>query len=412
MSRSSFLALIALSIAIESAPAEEGRDRSGTVAENERVDGNLHKSTARSDPERIAATDEKKFRIDRSAIESEEWQAAIKRALSHQAGRGYYTLMRVLVDDAAPGETIQAQATKLKELTERYDGGGGEFRVLPSGGFVFFEHINSTRRRNGRDPVKLGAFSHGTTQIWVDEPPAGVLGVLGDVILSRCPTEEMGVLSIKLKAPPAVHEAKLTIGPVVVGGPYGAAHTIDTSREFQLRLPPGSYKILLPDFDPRNGRWDVAIEPKKFTRLTFRQGWQVEKADDVKKPSGLSNETPVRSSAPVASDERADGSATIRQLQNERLATLTELQPLFIKQYKSGLIDFDKVRDADSAYTQASLDTCQTKAERVAILERAVTQAESLKAIAADRAAAGEATEMLKAKAYLLEARIALERAR
>src|SRR5262245_27764841 len=91
--------------------------------------GQLHKSTAQSDPERSDAADEKRFRIDRSTIASEKWQDAIRRALSHQSGRGHYTLLRVLVDDAVPGETIQAQGTKLKELTERYDGGGGEFRV-------------------------------------------------------------------------------------------------------------------------------------------------------------------------------------------------------------------------------------------------------------------------------------------
>ena len=48
----------------------------------------VHKSTAQSDPERVATTEETKsktntFRIDRSAIASEEWQEAIRRGLSH-----------------------------------------------------------------------------------------------------------------------------------------------------------------------------------------------------------------------------------------------------------------------------------------------------------------------------------------
>lgn len=212
----------------------------------------------------------KRFRIDQNDLESPEWRSAIERAQKHVGGRGYYTLMRVILENAKPEEIIQAQATKLKQLTDRYYGGGGEYRVVKSGGFIFFEHINSTRRRDGRDPVTVGALAHGRTRLWVDVPPNGTLGVLGNVILRRYPVEETGRLVTTIELPPGVKATRLVLGPVVVGGPYGNKFAIDQSGRCDTgRLPPGTYKTLFPEFDMRKSRWFVNIAPRTVTHVKF-----------------------------------------------------------------------------------------------------------------------------------------------
>lgn len=254
----------------------------------------LHTSSARIDPDRSAETVEKTFRIERGGIHSEEWQTAIKCALSHQSRRGFYTLMRLVVNESDKTETIQAAGTKLKELTEQYHGGGGTYQVLDNGGFVFLEHINSSRRRNGRDPVTLGANSHGTTELWVDVPPNGVLGVLGDVVLNRCADEDTGVFVIRGNPDGPLEQMKLMIGTVVVGGPYGDTHTFDSTAGIRLRLPGGHYKILLPQFDLKKSRWDVEIEPKTVTRFTLAtDGKQVEKTEVIRIPIRRTEQTPA-----------------------------------------------------------------------------------------------------------------------
>ena len=212
----------------------------------------------------------KRFQIDQSNLGSPEWRSAIERAKKHVGGRGYYTLMRVILENAKPEERIQAQATKLKQLTEKYYGGGGEYRVVKSGGFIFFQHINSTRRQDGRDPVTVGALAHGRTRLWVNVPSNGTLGVLGDVILRRYPVEEMGRLVTTIELPPGVKATRLVLGPIVVGGPYGNKFEVEEGGRCDTgRLAPGKYKTLFPEFDMRKSRWFVNIAPRTVTHVKF-----------------------------------------------------------------------------------------------------------------------------------------------
>lgn len=229
----------------------------------------MHRSTAWVKPDaELDAKSPPRFHVDQSQLDTEEWQDAIRKALNHQSNRGYYTLLRVQVDDT-PSEQIQAQATKLKDFTEKYNGAGGEFRVLHNGEFLLWEHINSDRRRNERDPLQLGAFSHGRSELWVEVPKARVLNVLGDVVLHRCPAEERGVLSIRLHGVQDMPKSSLMIGPVMVGGPYGKRFPFDPGKDFDLHLPPGNYKLLLPDFNMIKSRWDVTVTSQETTRMEF-----------------------------------------------------------------------------------------------------------------------------------------------
>ncbi|MHC4877177.1 MAG: hypothetical protein ACYTGL_11840 [Planctomycetota bacterium] len=209
------------------------------------------------------------LQIDQSEIETAEWQNAIEDAKSHQGGRGQYTLLRVVIHSDDPGQRAQLDATKLKELTARYSGGGGQYRNVASGGFVLLEHINSSRRKNGADPLKVAAQNCGMATIDVPVPKYGVLGILGEIVISPAPPESRGSLEVLVRAN-SIKQAKfLRIGPLAVGGPYGKSITLKDGGGRLLDLPAGRYKLLMSDFDVRRSRWDVNIVPGMTTRLEF-----------------------------------------------------------------------------------------------------------------------------------------------
>lgn len=254
----------------ESLPASSGSGSGAAVAnDSKRVTGPQRFDFLQQNPQLPVSANRPGYRIVRDQIDSPEWRDAIATARAHMSGRGHYSLMRVFLDDSLPTETIQAKGTKLKELTAQYSGGGGEFRKTASGGFIFLEHINSNRRRDGQDPVKLGSSLHGASTIWIPEPPSGQLGIVGDVILQRCPHEVMGELCLTIKWNGVPQPTMVTLGPVAVGGPYGTDHRINAGAEFKLKMPPGEYKALFPQFDLRTSRWNFTIVSGQQTRLTF-----------------------------------------------------------------------------------------------------------------------------------------------
>ena len=139
-----------------------------------------------------AIAEEDGFRID-PAADTPEWKKMIARSLELpqiRSGRGQMTLMRMLLEDGAPDTLLQLTGTKL--LLPARGTGGGRYQQIRSGGFVLLDHVNTTRRRQGKDPVEIGTFSHYRPTIWVPVPPRGMPGVLGDVILSPFPAERMG----------------------------------------------------------------------------------------------------------------------------------------------------------------------------------------------------------------------------
>jgi hypothetical protein len=122
----------------------------------------------------------------RSMPESPEWQQAIRTAESHMGKfGGYYSLVRVILETPLEGETIRGDITKLKELRPEYYGGGGQFRDVQSGEFLFIQHINSARRRNGSDPLVLKSTTRGTNTVWVPVPLRDRLGIVGNVVMKK-----------------------------------------------------------------------------------------------------------------------------------------------------------------------------------------------------------------------------------
>ena len=178
---------------------------------------------------------------------------------------------------ALPAKTDIVQVTSTKVVSLEELSGGGIFRELANGDFILIEHINSTRRKDNRDPVRVGSFTHHDAEFLVPVPPRGQLGILGDAILSRPQPESMGKIELDLRlvgpewkntAPQAKYQ--LQLGPCVVGGVYGV--TREFNHDYQCDtglLPPGEYHLLLSDFDMVKSRWTVTIKPGQVTHLRF-----------------------------------------------------------------------------------------------------------------------------------------------
>jgi len=136
--------------------------------------------------------------LDRNQLESSEWQAAIATAKSHMRRfGGYYSLLRVVLQEPlSHDEPLRVDANKLKDLTPEYDGGGGRFRDVVSGGFVLMEHIpNAASQSRGTDPVMLRSLYRGMGTVQIPVPTRGVLQVVGDLVVhSRRATERQSAV--------------------------------------------------------------------------------------------------------------------------------------------------------------------------------------------------------------------------
>ncbi len=228
------------------------------------------------------------FRIDLS-VDTPEWGRMI--AAAHELppirqGQARMTLMRVVLEKGEPGALIQLIGPKLIVLGR--SPAGGAYAQIESGDFVLVDHVNSTYRRDGRDAVEIASFTHRRAALRIEVPPRRTVAVLGDVILSACPAEEKGriVATVTPLAAGPLKLDQLRVGPVAVGGPYGKAFPCQADRTCDTGpVAPGSYKILLPDFDMKTSRWTVDVAPGEVTRLRFVARSQ----ETVEKVEGPSN---------------------------------------------------------------------------------------------------------------------------
>lgn len=104
----------------------------------------------------------------------------------------------------------------------------------------------------------------------------------------------------------------------------------------------------------------------------------------------------------------------IKTLLQERLVVYTEIYEVAKKLFNAGEIDALKLFEAHASQLRADLDLRETKAERIEVLKQLVEVAKQSLEITEKLAQAGfvSRTEVLKAKARLLEAKIELERAK
>ncbi len=109
----------------------------------------------------------------------------------------------------------------------------------------------------------------------------------------------------------------------------------------------------------------------------------------------------------------APDSDEIRELLAERVQILKEREKMAVSGYDNGTLEFGKVHEARRDYLNAKLDLSANIAERIAVLKEIVAEAEAAHKTVAQvvESHIGDKTDVLKAKAYVLEMRVALARA-
>lgn len=104
----------------------------------------------------------------------------------------------------------------------------------------------------------------------------------------------------------------------------------------------------------------------------------------------------------------------VHDLQEERLATLSDIVKRTREHFTNGLATADDVWSATKAREQAALELCASDKERIAILEKALNEARMREEQEAKLAANNllPKTSLLQAKADRLEQEILLEQAK
>lgn len=104
----------------------------------------------------------------------------------------------------------------------------------------------------------------------------------------------------------------------------------------------------------------------------------------------------------------------IKALRKERLAALQNVAEIMVHFHQNGRVHFSEVVEAKRAARKAELELCETDVERVAVLEKMLTEADEFEKYnrAQKEAAKGTEVAVLKAKSERLEIEIALERAK
>ena len=102
----------------------------------------------------------------------------------------------------------------------------------------------------------------------------------------------------------------------------------------------------------------------------------------------------------------------VRKLAKERLALVTQIHEMTQVAYKQGATSLGEVLEARADLLAARLEACETKAERIKVLEDMVKTAEETKDVTERLVAAAEVpqSKLLKAKVHVLDTRILLEK--
>ena len=118
-------------------------------------------------------------------------------------------------------------------------------------------------------------------------------------------------------------------------------------------------------------------------------------------------------SAAAPDEQPAPKSENIAELLKERVAVLKSKHDHAVSGYDNGVCSFEQVHITRVEYLNARLDACTDRDERIAILKESLDDAKAFHKAARERieATTGNMIEELAAKAYVLEARIALARA-
>ncbi len=112
--------------------------------------------------------------------------------------------------------------------------------------------------------------------------------------------------------------------------------------------------------------------------------------------------------------DQAGAATKVKDLQQQRMATLKEIVEAFNAERQNGRGSFEDLIEAKVQLLNAELEVASSDAERVTICENIVKQFITLEEVAqaSREGARGAYTAVLKAKAKRLEAEISLERAK
>jgi hypothetical protein len=109
-----------------------------------------------------------------------------------------------------------------------------------------------------------------------------------------------------------------------------------------------------------------------------------------------------------------DGTAELRSLQKELIATLSQKVEVLTTQYHTGGTDYDQVYIAQLELCDAKLDATEKSDERIALLEEQLRIAEAAQKLTEERKNSARATDanVLSAKSLYLKIKIRLVRER
>ncbi len=113
-----------------------------------------------------------------------------------------------------------------------------------------------------------------------------------------------------------------------------------------------------------------------------------------------------------AQDAAKPKDTKLKKLLAERLDEARRLAEICVAQYKAGAMDFERVQNAQKALFHAELDSCESSAERIVVMEKAIALARITEELVAAGFKAGTVSEadVRAARVARLDVQIALEK--
>ena len=208
--------------------------------------------------------------VVKADIDSQEWQGGLIMPANQKiAQKMNYSIARVSKAQGLDDTPVLFCATKLKELTPENDGGGGMYFKAQDGDFFIWEHIRSAPGK--KDSLIIGHPQAGGLDFKTTVPKAGVINVIGDVVVHACPDKRYGKVQINLDKSDDIEASGFYIGTITAGGNLSTRYPLDANGQSKLiDLPPGQYKLLLGNFGRKAGLSNFTVEEGKTTELKFK----------------------------------------------------------------------------------------------------------------------------------------------
>jgi hypothetical protein len=217
--------------------------------------------------------------VVKADVESQVWKDALSTLANQKfAQRQNYSIARVKKTQGLDDSPVLACATKLKPLTAEYDGGGGMFFKAQDGDFFVWEHIRGANSQvGGSVPLIIGHPQAGGLVFETTFPKAGVINVIGDIIVHPCPPKRMGKVQINIDKSNDIKASGFYIGTISAGGNLSTHYPLNANGQSKLiDLPPGQYQLLIGSFGRKTGLTTFTVKDSQTTTLKFKAISQTE----------------------------------------------------------------------------------------------------------------------------------------